>query len=79
LIHLQPVWQLVGVGIYTVISLFSLVVVWVLIGSGHTLSRIQRWREENKYFLQFAAGSGLLVLGFFVYVNQVLGPTLGGS
>jgi hypothetical protein len=79
LIHLQPIWQLVGVAIYTVISLFSLVVVWVLIGSGHTLSRIQRWREENKYFLQFAAGSGLLVLGFFVYVNQVLGPTLGGS
>jgi hypothetical protein len=79
LIHLQPIWQLVGVVIYTVISLFSLVVVWVLIGSGHTLSRIQRWREENKYFLQFAAGSGLLVLGFFVYVNQVLGPTLGGS
>jgi hypothetical protein len=79
LIHLPPMWQLVGVALYVVISLFSLVTVWVLIGSGHTLGRIQRWRETNKYFLQFAAGSGLLVLGFFVYVNEVLGPTLGGS
>jgi hypothetical protein len=43
------------------------------------LSRIQRWREANKHFLQFAAGSGLLILGFFVYVNEFLGPTFGGS
>jgi hypothetical protein len=79
LIHLQPEWQLVGIGMYAVISLLSLVTVWVLIGSGHTLSRIQRWREANKHFLQFAAGSGLLILGFFVYVNEFLGPTFGGS
>ncbi len=79
LIQLEPLWQLVGIGLYTVISLLSLGTVWSLIGGGHTLSRIQRWRETNKYFLQFAAGSGLIILGFFVYVNEVVAAAVGAS
>lgn len=75
LIHLEPIWQLTGVGIYTVISLLSLLIITGLIGSGHKLSRIQKWREDNKRFLQFAAGSGLLILGFYVYVDQVISTT----
>lgn len=81
LIHLQPIWQLVGVATYTAVSLLSLAIVNILIGSGHKLSRIQKWREDNKRFLQFAAGSGLLILGFYVYVDQVVSSTafaLGG-
>ncbi len=72
LINLDPLWQLAGIGIYTVVSLLSLIIVWVLVGSGHKLSNIQKWRESNKYFLQFAAGSGMLILGFYVYVAQVV-------
>jgi hypothetical protein len=79
LIRLPAAWQLVGIALYAVISLLSLVIVWVLIGSGHKLSTIQRWRESNKYFMQFAAGSGLLILGFFVYVSQIVGSSVGGS
>jgi hypothetical protein len=75
LVRLEPVWQLVGIGLYTVISLLSLLIVNALVGSGHKLSRIQKWRESNKRFLQFAAGSGLLILGFYVYVDQVLSVT----
>lgn len=75
LIRLEPMWQLVGIGIYTIISLLSLIIVHGLIGSGHKLSRIQKWRESNKRFLQFAAGSGLLILGFYVYVDQVVSVT----
>lgn len=75
LIHLTPSWQLAGVGIYTFISLLSLIVVGGLIGSGHTLGGIQKWRESNKHFLQFAAGSGLLILGVYVFVEQVLTST----
>jgi len=78
LIQLPPMWQLAGIGIYTVISLLSLIIVWVLIGSGHSISQIQKWRESNKHFLQFAAGAGLIVLVFFVYVNEILGNTVGG-
>jgi len=77
LIQLPPVWQLVGIAIYVLVSLLSLLIVWVLIGSGHNLGKIQNWRESNKYFLQFAAGTGLIVLSFFVYVTEILGSTVG--
>ena len=79
LIQLPPLWQLAGIAIYSVISLSSLIVVWMLIGSGHALSRIQLWRETNKGFLQFAAGAGLILLGLFVYVNEVLVTAVGGA
>lgn len=77
LVQLPPIWQLIGIVIYTVISLLSLIIVWVLIGSGHNLGKIQKWRESNKYFLQFVAGAGLLVLVFFVYVTEILGSIVG--
>lgn len=77
LIQLPPAWQLVGIAIYVLVSLLSLLVVWVLIGSGHNLGKIQNWRESNKYFLQFAAGTGLIILSFFVYVTEILGSTVG--
>lgn len=75
LIRLDPMMQLAGVALYTVISLLSLLIVGALVGSGHKLSHIQKWREDNKYFLQFAAGGGLLVLGFYIYVEQVVTAT----
>jgi len=81
LIRLSPAYQLLGILLYTAISLLPLLIVGLLIGGGHKLSDIQRWRETNKRFLQFAAGSGLLVLGAFVYVQQVMATAaaaLGG-
>lgn len=72
LIQLQPIWQLVGIALYTTVSLLSLLIVNSLIGSGHKISVIQKYREDNKHFLQFAAGSGLIVLGLYLYVDQLL-------
>jgi hypothetical protein len=72
MLQLEPVLQVAAVIIYTCISLFSLVIVNGLIGSGHKLSTVQKWRESNKRFLQFAAGSGLLILGLYVYVENVV-------
>lgn len=72
LTQLQPAWQLVGVAMYVLISLVSLLTVYGLVGSGHKLSRIQKWREDNKRFLQVAAGGGLLILGFYIYVEQII-------
>lgn len=77
LIGLPPVWQLVGIGIYTVISLIGLLIVWSIVGSGGSLARIQKWRAANKRFLQFSAGSALVVLGFFVYVSKILAAATG--
>lgn len=78
LVSLPGVWQLVGLAIYTIISTLSSLIVWVLVSSGHSLSRIQKWRETNKRFIQFVSGGGLLVLGFFVYVNEVVLHVVGG-
>jgi hypothetical protein len=73
-------WQIPGLAAYTIVASLGLGVVLVLLGSGHRISTIQRWREAHKTFLQFAAGGGLIVLGFFVYVTYVLVPmTLQGG
>lgn len=77
LVGLPAHWQLVGIAIYAVVSLLTLLSIWVLIGSGHKLSSIQKWREDNKHFLQFAAGGALAILGFFVYVCKVLSDSIG--
>jgi len=77
LIELPPVWQLAGIGIYTLVSLLGLLIVWSLIGRGRSLARIQKWRVENKRFLQFSSGGALIVLGFFVYVSKIMATVLG--
>lgn len=77
LIGLPPVWQLAGIAIYTFISLLGLLMVWSAVGSGGSLARIQKWRAANKRFLQFSAGSALIVLGFFVYVTKILAAATG--
>lgn len=79
LIELTPMFQLVGIGMYATISLLPLLIVNALVGSGHRISRIQRWREDNKRFLQFIAGGGLIALGFYVYVDNVLTPAVLAS
>lgn len=78
LFGLPSSWQLVGIGLYTVISLIGLFIAWVFIGKGSSLAKMQRWRAENKKFLQFAAGSALIVLGFFVYVSEIMTVLEGG-
>lgn len=72
LIRLAPAMQLAGVALYVLVSLLPLLIFGTLIGGGHTLARIQRWRESNKRFLQFSAGSALFMLGVYVYVDRVV-------
>lgn len=77
LLELPSAWQLIGIVIYVIISLSGLLAISSLIGSGHSISKIQKWREDNKGFLQFAAGSALLALGFFVYISKVVAEASG--
>lgn len=67
MIHLPSSWQLITLAGYVIIANSSLMVVAMLIGGGHKLSAIQRWRETNKRFLQFAAGAGLLVMAAYLF------------
>lgn len=71
LTQLAPNLQLLGLILYVIIATFPLLIVTALVSGGHKLSSIQRWREANKNFLQFAASAGLLILGFYVYVDQI--------
>lgn len=69
--QLDARWQIIGILLYGLVASSSLLLVSFLVGGGFSLSRIQKWRETNKHFLQFSAGTGLLVLGFYLYVDQV--------
>lgn len=72
--------QLGGLILYTFVASLPLYVITILVGSGKSLARIQRWRELNKRFLQFSAGSALIILGVYVYVDIVATRlNLGGT
>lgn len=68
--------QLPGVLMYVAVTTFPLVYVSILVGSGHSLSDIQKWREDNKKFLQIVAGTALFILAFYIYANAVAAPLL---
>lgn len=72
LLRLDPLWQIFGLVLYAGVAVLPLLIVGVMVGGGHRLSSIQKWRETNKRFLQFIAGGILIVLGAFVYVDYVL-------
>lgn len=69
LVTLPAPLQLGGLALYAVIASLPLGVIYLLIGGGHSLAKIQRWREANKRFLQFTAGSALIILGAYVYID----------
>lgn len=73
LLFLPASWQLVAILGYSAIALLPLITIWALVGYGVKISRIQAWRERNKHFLQHTAALGLIVLGVFTYVNEVMG------
>lgn len=74
LIQLPRYLQMVGIIVYVIIASTPLLVITALVGGGHHIGRIQKWREQNRRFMQVAAGSALFILGFFIYVNAVLAP-----
>lgn len=72
LTQLDTPMQLVGLISYTLIASLPLHIIAIIVGGGRSLARVQRWREQNKRFIQFAAGSALIVLGAYLYVDIVV-------
>lgn len=68
---LPSAWQFVAVMVYIAIANLPLFIIYCLISGGHSLASIQIWREKNKRFLQFAAGLGLIVLAYMVFVAYI--------
>lgn len=75
--RLEPPYQLAGLLIYTLIATLPLFIIVMVVGGGRTLARVQRWRENNKRFLQFAAGSALIILGSYIYVDIIMAQAIG--
>lgn len=59
---------------YVIIATAPLLVMVGLVGGGHRISAIQRWREQNRTFIQMAAGTASFILAAYIYVNIVLTP-----
>lgn len=64
--------QLAALGVYVLVSVSLISIVAIAVSMGGSVSRIQRWREQHKRFIQFVTGTALIVFGFYLYVNEVL-------
>lgn len=76
LLQLPSPYQVGGLALYSLVAILPVLTIFVLIGSGHSLAKIQRWRETNKLFLQFIAGSALIIMGVLLYVDTVFGNVI---
>jgi len=65
--------QLAAVGLYLMIAILPLLILFIANLRGRKISKIQRWREQHKRFLQVAAGLTLIILGFYLLTFNVLG------
>jgi len=61
----------IGIGAYSLAACLPLFSITALIGSGHKISTIQRWRENNKNFLQWSSGLTLILLSIYVFAINV--------
>jgi cytochrome c biogenesis protein CcdA len=65
--------HILAIGIYLVIAISPLLILFAGNARGHKISALQKWREKNKRFLQVAAGTLLIILGFYLLTYKVLG------
>ncbi len=72
ILDLAPMYQLLAVVLYTVVSILPLVIMRLMIRKGRTVVDIQRWRVKNKLFLRIITGVGFLILGMFVLAFEVV-------
>ena len=75
----NSLWQVGGILLYVFLSMLPMLIMTIMVGSGHSVARLQRWREQNKRFLQFVGGGSLFILAAFIFVDRILGIiTYGG-
>ena len=65
--------QFILAAVYALLVSLPLVLIIIMLGGGHRLSDVQRWRESNKTFMQYSAGLGMLAIAFYVIVFRLLG------
>lgn len=73
ILKLAPLWQLVAVVLYTIITIIPPIILRLAVRHGETITNIQRWRVKHKTFMRVISGVGFLILGFFLFAFEVLG------
>lgn len=66
----------IGVLAYTFAATMPLIIITIMIGGGHKISVIQRWREDNKQFLQWTSGLTLILIGVYLFATNIWGQTI---
>lgn len=61
------VWAL----LYSAIAALPLLIITMYFTSGHSVARVQRWRETNKSFLQWTSGIALILLTLYLTTLQL--------
>ncbi len=72
LIVLPPVYQILAVALYTIITIIPPIILRFAIRKGQTVVDVQRWRVKHKTFFRVLTGAGFLALGFFLFAFEVL-------
>lgn len=62
---LDPIGDIPFALTYSVVACLPLFVITGYITSGHSVARVQKWREDNKVFLQWTSGIALLLLSLY--------------
>lgn len=79
IVRLDTSLQLMAIALYAFIAVLPTLIVTFIIGGGRSISKVQKWREQHKKFLQFVAGSVLILLGIYLYIDTVsIALALGG-
>ena len=63
------IWWALG---YAIAINLPLIIITILIGGGHRISQIQRWRENNKTFIRYNAGLGMIAAAIYIISFYIL-------
>lgn len=72
ILHLDTVFQAIGLVIFTIFSAVPLLVLRIFIRKGRNVAEVQRWRLRNKAFFRFFTGAGFLVLAAFLLAFVII-------
>lgn len=56
---------------YGILASLPLVAIVFYLTSGHSIARLQRWREQSKTFLQWTSGIALVLLTIYAVLGQL--------
>ncbi|MBR3319749.1 hypothetical protein IKG20_00340 [Candidatus Saccharibacteria bacterium] len=71
-LHLDTVYQALGLVIFTVFGSLPLLVLRIFIRKGRNVAEVQRWRLRNKTFFRFFTGAGFIILAAFMFAFVIL-------